>query len=196
MAQPAILAMVAVAATQVAMVHRIGLTPWKGGGFGMFSTVDGGGNRAVSVTLLHEGVRIECLVPLGEVDRDLVKQCMYAPSDAVMSSVVRAVEARMRLSQYGSVFDLAIETSRQRDYEALLAEQLSAMDVALTASQGEGVGLIAEASGLLVGANRLVPLRSSQVGRRLKVVRLRVLAPSFDGDTGTYRLHAIREFVP
>lgn len=150
----------------------------------------------MAVTVLHEGVRIDCLVPPDDVDRDLVKRCMYAPSESVMSSVVRAVEARMRLSKYGKVFETAVETSRQSDYEVLLAEQLLAMGVALTANMGEGVGMIAETSGLSVGANRLVRLRASQSDRQVKVVSLRVCAPSFDRSTGTYRLHTIREYTP
>lgn len=44
-------ALLAVAGHQVVRVHADDLTPWKGGGFGMFSTVDSGGGRVLEVSL-------------------------------------------------------------------------------------------------------------------------------------------------
>ena len=46
---PALL--VVVAALQVVMAKTIGLTPWKGGGFGMFSTLDHGAYRGVDILI-------------------------------------------------------------------------------------------------------------------------------------------------
>ena len=38
-----------VAALQIALTHVTSLSPWKGGGFGMFASLDGGSFRAVRV---------------------------------------------------------------------------------------------------------------------------------------------------
>jgi hypothetical protein len=47
LAPAALLTIVAVA--QIALAHHAALTPWKGGGFGMFSTLDHGAFRRLSV---------------------------------------------------------------------------------------------------------------------------------------------------
>jgi hypothetical protein len=44
--------LVAIALQQIVLVHTTHLTPWKGGGFGMFSTDQTGGNRVVRVYLV------------------------------------------------------------------------------------------------------------------------------------------------
>ena len=41
--------LVTVASVQVVLTRTAGLTPWKGGGFGMFSTTDDSGRRRVRV---------------------------------------------------------------------------------------------------------------------------------------------------
>jgi hypothetical protein len=41
--------LVAVASVQVVLTRTAGLSPWKGGGFGMFSTTDDSGRRRVRV---------------------------------------------------------------------------------------------------------------------------------------------------
>lgn len=43
--------LLAVAGVQVALVRTAHLTPWKGGGFGMFAAVDGGAVRSVRIVL-------------------------------------------------------------------------------------------------------------------------------------------------
>jgi hypothetical protein len=42
-------ALVCVALSQIFLVHSASLTPWRGGGFGMFSTTDRGTNRVLAV---------------------------------------------------------------------------------------------------------------------------------------------------
>ena len=49
-ALPAVL-LVAMAVTQVVLTRTSDLTPWKGGGFGMFSTLDHGAHRRVVVVV-------------------------------------------------------------------------------------------------------------------------------------------------
>jgi len=43
--------LVAVAVLQVTLTRTSGLTPWKGGGFGMFSTNDHAGHRPLRITV-------------------------------------------------------------------------------------------------------------------------------------------------
>jgi hypothetical protein len=52
---PALLAVVAL--VQIVTAHRRGLTPWKGGGFGMFSTVDMSPRRSLRIVLRDRGGR-------------------------------------------------------------------------------------------------------------------------------------------
>ena len=58
---PALL--VAVALHQLWLAHTELLTPWCGGGFGMFSTTDGRFARHLHVVALSPGVRVEIEVP-------------------------------------------------------------------------------------------------------------------------------------
>ena len=48
-------ALVVIALHQIALAHAADLSPWKGGGYGMFSTNDHGGARFVRVWALEPG---------------------------------------------------------------------------------------------------------------------------------------------
>ena len=52
-----------VALLQLARVHWYEQTPWKGGGFGMFSTVDTRGARFLRLFLVHDDERLSIDVP-------------------------------------------------------------------------------------------------------------------------------------
>ncbi len=58
---PAVL-LVAVATNQMRLAHVEGLSPWSGGGFGMFSTTDAPGNRHLHAFVQNEGIRREVAV--------------------------------------------------------------------------------------------------------------------------------------
>jgi hypothetical protein len=60
--------LVVVALHQLAATLYGDLTPWLGGGFGMFATLDTPGNRAVSVQLLDADFRREIDIPPGLAD--------------------------------------------------------------------------------------------------------------------------------
>lgn len=59
---PAVL-LVAVAALQVVLAHRDGLSAWKGGGFGMFSTLDARPHRVVRIRVEAPDRSEELAVP-------------------------------------------------------------------------------------------------------------------------------------
>lgn len=82
---PAILA--TVAALQFCAAQMGGLSAWKGGGFGMFSTVDSPGSRFLRVALLTGGSRV--LVP---VPRELARAASEArtwPTEARLAALAR-----------------------------------------------------------------------------------------------------------
>jgi hypothetical protein len=58
-----VLLLVAVACHQLWRVHADGMSPWLGGGFGMFSTLDGWSHRHLRGYVVRGGVRREVEVP-------------------------------------------------------------------------------------------------------------------------------------
>lgn len=84
---PLVLALLA--CTQIALVFAQGLSPWKGGGFGMFSTSDHGAFRIVRVVAV--GPEGEEPVELGfEWDRRR-RQVRDHPSEARLAALARDV---------------------------------------------------------------------------------------------------------
>jgi hypothetical protein len=67
---PALL-LLTVAAHHVVRVRQDGLTPWKGGGFGMFSTIDSQSHRRVRVFATTFDGRTMALEPGDEFEYDL-----------------------------------------------------------------------------------------------------------------------------
>jgi len=57
------LLLLAVAVTQIALVRTLHLSPWKGGGFGMFASVDGLPFRAVRIQVSAADRSEELVVP-------------------------------------------------------------------------------------------------------------------------------------
>jgi hypothetical protein len=68
-----------VAVAQVAVARQGLLTPWKGGGFGMFATTDGLASRSVRIVVEGEG-RSEHLEPPFEL-RKLVAKALALPDE-------------------------------------------------------------------------------------------------------------------
>jgi len=87
---PALL--VAVAITQPVLVHRAHLTPWKGGGFGMFAATDGAAFRRVRMVVERDG-RAEETESSPSLDR-LELQARLLPSDHRLRLLAIALAAR------------------------------------------------------------------------------------------------------
>lgn len=62
--------LVLVALSQIYLAHTSNLCAWKGGGFGMFSTTDGGPNRHLHIFLLNDTVHKEVETPEPLIDLD------------------------------------------------------------------------------------------------------------------------------
>ncbi len=89
--------LVAVALAQLVLAYRADLSPWKGGGFGMFSTLDAPGFRDVRVVVRAPG-RSETLT-IAPSQEELATRAVTLPTDARLWKLAEAVEARER--RYG-----------------------------------------------------------------------------------------------
>jgi hypothetical protein len=67
----------AVACVQIALARGAGLSPWLGGGFGMFSTTDAWGRRHLHAFAWRTGLRRELRVPPGPA----VRRALALPTD-------------------------------------------------------------------------------------------------------------------
>ena len=83
-----------VAIAQIALAARGGLTPWKGGGFGMFSTLDHGAFRRVEV-VVDGPERSEGLAIPPSLEELAARTAAY-PADWLLRSLAESVVARER----------------------------------------------------------------------------------------------------
>lgn len=77
-----------VAATHAWRVHAQDLTQWKGGGFGMFSTIDSGGTRKLLLRLRSDGLEYVGRIPRGEQWKDELDLVERLPSRANMENLL------------------------------------------------------------------------------------------------------------
>ena len=81
--------LVVVALVQIGLAHTEYLSPWSGGGFGMFSSQDAGGNRHLHVFALYPGVRRELELP--EELRDEISRALVLPTAARLRALADRV---------------------------------------------------------------------------------------------------------
>lgn len=81
----------AVAITQQILAHTKNLSPWLGGGFGMFSTVEGPGSRQVRIVL--DTTRGEYIVDIPESLKDLQAAARTMPTDANLKKLAEVMLA-------------------------------------------------------------------------------------------------------
>ena len=86
------LLLVLVACVQMVLAHRGDLTPWKGGGFGMFSTLDHGAYRGVDV-LIEAPNRSEALEIPPSLEIAAARAAAY-PADWLLRDLAAGVAAR------------------------------------------------------------------------------------------------------
>jgi hypothetical protein len=85
---PALL-LVGVAAHQVFLANTAGLSPWSGGGFGMFSTTDAGAARHLHAFVIRPGIQREARIP--EAMKDWAQRVATFPSDANLQAFALAL---------------------------------------------------------------------------------------------------------
>ena len=83
-----------VACVQVTFARTVGMSPWKGGGFGMFSTTDDAGRRGVRVFVNATDRSEEMAIPPSLAD--VAKRAAVLPTDAWLSRLALGVVARER----------------------------------------------------------------------------------------------------
>ncbi len=76
---PALL-LVGVAVHQVFLANTAGMSPWSGGGFGMFSTTDAGAARHLHAFVMRPGIQREIRIPAAM--KDWERRVVTLPSDA------------------------------------------------------------------------------------------------------------------
>jgi hypothetical protein len=101
--------LIAVAVTQVVLVRAADLSPWKGGGFGMFATTDGTAFRYVRLFADAPG-RSEELDVTASLEFAAVRAQLF-PSDRFMTRLGEAVGAR-ELRQGRDVSTVRVEVWR------------------------------------------------------------------------------------
>jgi hypothetical protein len=114
--------LVAVALGQIALVKAVALTPWKGGGFGMFATLDHGAHRGVNV-VVEAPDRSETLEIPPSLE-ELAARSAACPADWLLGELARAVVARERryerpvtrvtITVWGTAFDKSTLTATER----------------------------------------------------------------------------------
>jgi hypothetical protein len=81
-----------VAAVQLWLAHAHDLSPWCGGGFGMFSTVDGWGARHLHAWLRGDGWRREVGIP--RELRDVEQRALALPDPTRLRALAGALAER------------------------------------------------------------------------------------------------------
>ncbi len=83
------LLLIAVALHQLWLAERFELSPWCGGGFGMFSTTDGWGTRHLHAVALSPAFRTSLAIP-PELDED-VRRALALPTEQRLRALARAL---------------------------------------------------------------------------------------------------------
>ncbi|MEO6027855.1 MAG: hypothetical protein ABIR79_13400 [Candidatus Binatia bacterium] len=81
--------LIAVALRQIVLTHIANLAPWSGGGFGMFASVDGWGNRHVAAFAIRSDVRRELEIP--PPLREATRRLRAYPSEANAQALATAL---------------------------------------------------------------------------------------------------------
>jgi len=115
--------MLAVAATQLVLVETAELSPWKGGGFGMFATLDGGPNRHVRI-YLEAGPARNAVTPGSPALRKLAEQTGTLPTRRMLERLGTAIGKQARSE--GHLADRVRVEVWRREYSkvTLAAEQV------------------------------------------------------------------------
>jgi hypothetical protein len=123
-----IVLLVCTAFSQFILAHAVDLSPWLGGGFGMFSTTDDGVNRELRVfTTDAEGAEQQRATP--EALADLAQRARALPSPARLQALAKALAtayaregaqfSTLRLEVWRTTFDAGDLTPRTQRLRTL-----------------------------------------------------------------------------
>lgn len=105
------LLLVLVAAHQLALTRSDGLSPWSGGGFGMFSTTDAGATRHLHAFVIRTGIEREVAVPAAL--RSAERRALALPSDARLAALARRL-AELPTPDTGPAIGVRIQVWRKQ----------------------------------------------------------------------------------
>ena len=127
------LCLLIVAALQITLAHRAGLSPWKGGGFGMFAAIDSPGMRVLTVVGIDsagaehristsDGMNSKRTLTLRSYPdavalRELAGELLDSDFVSVGSRVALAFE-QIRVGSTGEPLDLPFEPGQRDWYRA------------------------------------------------------------------------------
>jgi len=83
------LLLVAIAVNQLILANFFSLSPWLGGGYGMFSTTDVGSNRHIHIYAKSEGIIKELIYP--KELSDLALRTKSFPTDRNLDKFTRTI---------------------------------------------------------------------------------------------------------
>ena len=98
--------LIVVALLQIALSHHTALSPWSGGGFGMFSTLDHGSRRHLHAFVLRPGLRREVVPPPALADE--IKRALTLPTDARLGVLAGAL-AKTPTPDHGPVAGVQVQ---------------------------------------------------------------------------------------
>jgi hypothetical protein len=81
--------LILVASQQILLAHTSGLSAWSGGGFGMFSSTDAGGERHLHAFVLRPGLRREVRPPPSLAAK--VRRSLTLPSDSNLRALAAEI---------------------------------------------------------------------------------------------------------
>lgn len=161
--------LVLVAGLHAYRVWTVRQTPWKGGGFGMFSTVDAESARFLRVTLTLDGVEQPVRVPESLAKRQAVLRA--APTEAgarELADKLLRLQWRRR-SEYWSAVAERVESQKSLAADALRPP----LSVAAELPRGQ--------------ASDWEPVAGAEAGVSPTAVRIEILRHRFDPSSSTLR---------
>ena len=122
-----------VATHQLYLSAAAGLSPWSGGGFGMFSTTDAGANRHLHAFVLRPGVEREVRVP--EALNALERRVLTLPSNANLHALALEL-AELPTPDHGAATGVRIQVWRTR-FDPITLAPIGRIHRALLVSLGQ-----------------------------------------------------------
>jgi hypothetical protein len=125
--------LVAGACHQLVLARTAGLSPWSGGGFGMFSTTDAGATRHLHVFVLRPGLRRE--IDPSRLAPEALRRTLTLPSERNLRAIARAAAA-LPAPDHGAVMGVEVQVWHTR-YEAETLSPESRILASLTFSPAD-----------------------------------------------------------
>ena len=109
------LLLIGIALRQIVLVYTVGLTPWKGGGFGMFSSVDKARSRLIvvrGITSTGQSIKIELNSANHIFSNSKLKFLKTIPQTELLQELAyKLLDAQLRPTKKEGVYRLAKKKS-------------------------------------------------------------------------------------